>query len=82
MKLERTVLILDLYGEEISLKRPTFLEAEQYQEQLRASEKTDETTSVLKSFLEKMGLPKEKFESLEFDHVALILESLLTPKKK
>lgn len=82
MKLERTKIELELYGEVFNLRKPTFKEAREYREELTKLGSESDATVVIESFLEKMGLPKEKFQDLEFDHVNEIMEFLLISKKK
>lgn len=82
MKLVRTSLEIDFYGEKITLRCPTYKEGKDYRDQLSALEKDADATEVLMNFLEKMGLPKEKFMELEFSHVNEVMEFLLGTKKK
>jgi len=82
MKLEKAKIELDMYGEIIALRKPTFQEAREYRDDLKKLSESEDASLIIQKFLEKMGLPEGKFNDLEFDHVNEILDVIMSPKKK
>ncbi len=82
MKLVKTVIELEVYGQTVSLKKPTYREAQEYRDALKKLSDNEDAGSVMIEFLSKMGLPKEVFEQLELGHVNEIMEALTDTKKK
>lgn len=81
MKLQRTVIELELYGEKFTLRKPTFKEASEYKDKLLKLDPNDDATEIMKGMLELLGLPKAKFDELELDHVNELMQVLLYSKK-
>jgi hypothetical protein len=82
MKLEKTKLQIEIYGEQLELRAPNYLEASEYRMALNNLSEKSEATEIIKGFLIKLGLTEAVFNSLEMGHVQDILEYVLTPKKK
>lgn len=82
MKLVKTIIDLEVYGQNVQLKKPTFNEAQEYREQLLKLGESDSAAEVMKAFLNKMGLPLEIFDQLEIAHVSELMEALTDSKKK
>ncbi len=81
MKLQRTVIELDLYGEKLTQRKPTFAEASEYRKQLLSLSESEDASGLMANLLESLGLPKDKFQSLEFDHVNEIMQAVVYSKK-
>lgn len=82
MKLEKTKFQIEIYGQQIELRAPNYLEASEYRQALTNLTEKAEATEIIKGFLGKLGLSEDVFNSLEMGHVQEILEFVLTPKKK
>lgn len=81
MKLVRTVFEIELDDKKFSLRKPTFKESQQYREDLLKMGENGDAAQVMMSFLENLGLPKEVFETLEFDHITQIMDAVTGSKK-
>ena len=81
MKLVKSILELEVYGEKVELRKPTFKEAQSYRDELIKLGESGDATEVMVNFLEKLGLKKEIFDSLELAHVNQIMD-LVTGSKK
>lgn len=82
MKLEKTKVELEIYGEKVAMKLPTYKEATEYRTELNALPTSSDAAEVIKKFLVAMGLPEAMFDQLEMNHVTEVLEFILAPKKK
>lgn len=82
MKLVKTIIDLEVYGQKVELKKPTFKEAQEYRDQLLKLTDSESSVEVMKMFLNKMGLPLETFDELEIAHVSELMEALMDSKKK
>jgi len=82
MKLVKTIIDLDVYGEKVELKKPTYKEAQDYRDELLKLKDNESATEVMKQFLFKMGLPLNTFDQLEIAHVSELMEALTDSKKK
>jgi hypothetical protein len=79
LKLERTKLKIDLYGEIIEASKPTYGEVEALERELKeAKEDQPKITAVVKGFLGRSGIDASK---VEVEHLFQIIE-LITGKKK
>lgn len=82
LKLTRSILKLDIYGEIVELKKPTFGEVESLEKMIKESSgDSEKTKEVLKSFLTSCGLQPELMQKMELEHVFQVVE-LLSGKKK
>lgn len=81
MKLVRTVFEIELDDKKFSLRKPTFKESQKYREDLLKMGENGDAAQVMASFLENLGLPKEVFETLEFDHITQLMEAVTGSKK-
>ncbi len=82
MKLVRTVLEVDVYGEKITLRRPNYKEAQAYRDSLKKIGEESDATDLVMEFLETLGMPKEVFLRLELAHVNQIMEVIAGVEKK
>jgi hypothetical protein len=82
MKLVKSKIELEIYDQKCELRKPTFGEAQEYRNQLKALPENEDASLVMKNFLVKMGLPAELFDALELGHVAEIMEVVTDSKKK
>ena len=82
MKITRTVIEVEIYGEAVKLKRPNYKETQDYRENLKKLAEHEDAGPVMKSFLVKMGLPEGLFEELEMTHISDILDLISGSKKK
>ncbi len=82
MKLVRTVIEAEIYGNTYSIKKPTYKEVEEYREELMKENQSNTAAEIMCNFLDKMGLPKEVFSQLEIAHVSEIMDAVLDAKKK
>lgn len=82
MKIERSVIDLEIYGTKCQLKAPTFKQYQQYSESLKAlgNDKDTDASSSMKTFLEMLGLPEGIFEQLEVNHIVELMDAV-TKKK-
>jgi hypothetical protein len=72
---------LDLYGEAFKLRYPNVDDAEKLN--LSIKEKGDDgEVEAICSFLDGLGLPKEKAKAMEIEHLMLLVEDLVPNKKK
>lgn len=84
MKLVRTVFEIELDEQKFELRKPKFKETQQYRESLlKIGESGDSATvmTVMQEFLELLGLPVGVFETLEFDHITQLMETVAGSKK-
>lgn len=81
MKIVKTKIDVEIYGEQISLRKPSVLETKQYREDLKKLDENADASDVMQSFLEKMGLPKELYVQLELGHIVEILDLITSAKK-
>lgn len=79
LKLERTKLKIDLYGEIVEIKKPTYGEVEWLESEIKeASGDEEKAKTIVKKFFVTLGLDPS---NIEVDHLFQILE-LITGKKK
>jgi hypothetical protein len=83
MKLEfkKRLLEIDLYGEAITMSFPTVSQFKGYQKKLKEAGADGEVDTMLE-FLCDLGLPKDKMDEMEPDHLKQVLEVLSGSKKK
>lgn len=79
IKLERKKLKIEIDGGEYELRFPTAIERQRYAD--ASSEEKNALTETI-AFLVTLGLPKDVVESMEIDHMFLILEEFRPDKKK
>jgi len=78
MEFKKRVLKVKVYGEEIELTYPTVGQFKSFQKKLDG----DVTLDDMIDFLEMLGMKKEITESLEPEHLNLIIQELTGSEKK
>lgn len=81
LELKRKKINVKLDGQSYPLTVPTLREADKYQARAKKAGDEGKELELLFDFLNERGLPKEVIESLEVDHVNLLVEHLLGVKK-
>jgi len=81
MKLVRTVFEIELDEQKFELRKPKFKETQQYRESLLKIGESGDAAAVMQEFLVLLGLPVGVFESLEFDHITQLMETVTGSKK-
>ena len=81
MKLVRTVFEIELDEQKFELRKPKFKETQQYRESLLKIGESGDAAIVMQEFLELLGLPVGVFETLEFDHITQLMETVTGSKK-
>lgn len=81
LELKRRVINVKLDGHNYPMTAPTIKEADSYQAKAKKAEDEGTQVELLFSFLIERGLPKDVIETLEVDHVNMIIEHLLGVKK-
>ena len=81
LELKRKKINVKLDGQNYPMTVPTLREADKYQHRAKAAEKEGKTLDLLFDFLGERGLPKDVIETLEVDHVNMLVEHLLGIKK-
>jgi len=79
LKLVKNVIRVDVYGEKIEISKPNIKQVIEYQKKVKEDE---ENVEVVLDFLAELGLPKDKAYSLTPDDLQLIVEALVSSKKK
>lgn len=81
MKLVRTIFEVEIDNKKFELRKPTYKESQQYREELLKLGETGDAGLVMIGFLEKLGVPKDVFETLEFDHITQLMDAVTGSKK-
>jgi LPS O-antigen subunit length determinant protein (WzzB/FepE family) len=81
MKLVKSFLEIEIYGEQAKIRVPNYKEFQEYRNKLKNMGEQDDAAEVMKEFLCSLGLSKEIFDQLELDHIAQIMEALTSKKK-
>lgn len=81
MKLVRTVFEIEIDDTKFELRKPKFKETQAYRESLLKIGESGDAATVMQEFLELLGLPLGVFESLEFDHITQLMETVTSSKK-
>lgn len=81
MKLVRTVFEIELDDKKFELRKPKFKETQAYRESLLKIGESGDAATVMQEFLELLGLPLGVFETLEFDHITQLMETVTASKK-
>lgn len=85
LKLERTVIKAEIYGQQVSLSRPKFgkaLALESELSKLQEAKDIQGQISLMKGFLAECGCPSELVDELEIEHLSQLIEVLSGSKKK
>lgn len=83
LKFERRVLKLDLYGESYNVAFPTKKQGTKLAEKAKDAENGDDKgAEAVIDLLAELGLPKEKSEEMEIEHLTELVEMLFPSKKK
>ena len=78
LKFSRRKIDLELYGEKFSVNFPTAQEINQYAKDYEnVSKEAGAEFDLSLVLLEKLGLPKEKAQSMEIGHIEQLLDMLL-----
>ena len=80
LDLKRTKIELKIDGNVLGLTRPSVSQFEQYQKDYTGVEESEQL-NVMRSFFETLGMPKAIFDSLEIEHLQLIVEAISGQKK-
>lgn len=81
LKLQRTVLKLDIYGNLFEIAKPTYAFAKEWQAKVKDMSE-EEVASYTVELLQSFGIPKDIIESLEIEHLGMIIEAIFGAKKK
>jgi hypothetical protein len=81
LELKRKVVNVKLDGQSYALTVPNLKEVEKYSSEAKDVSDPHKNLSILCSFLEKRGLPKAVVESLEVEHLNLLIDNLMGLKK-
>lgn len=83
MKLEfkKRKLDIDLYGEAVEMQFPTVKQYKDYQEKIKSADK-DRDYQIMIDFMIELGLPADKIDDMEPEHLGQIMETLSGSKKK
>lgn len=79
LKLVKNIIRVDVYGEKIEISKPNIKQVMDYQKKVK--DDSDDLEIVL-DFLAELGLPKDKAYTLTPDDLQLIVEALVSSKKK
>jgi hypothetical protein len=78
---ERSKVEAVIYGQKVTLKKPTIGQIERLQADMKSTE-GKENIAVMKKFGTELGLPLDMCDSLEVDHFLELIEHLTASKKK
>jgi hypothetical protein len=81
MKLERTKISLEIYGEKYPVRRPSVKEVEALERDIKKKSKSDGELILMKKFLVNVGLPMRVLDDLEANHLLQVAEFLTGVKK-
>lgn len=82
LKLERTKLAVDAYGEMIELTKPSLFEVMEIEEKITAANKdSKEISKIMIGFLKSAGMPDKLLHSMEMGHVLVVCEAIMGKKK-
>lgn len=79
MKLEKTIIEVEVYGQKFELKKPNFKQSQAYREELLKAD--SDVAKCMKDYLEILGMPAGLFEELEVDHITQIMDLVSSVKK-
>lgn len=82
LKLERTKVLVDAYGEMVELSKPSLYEVIELEDRLKIIK--EDGKAVIKEmieFLKRRGFPENLISSMEPDHIAQVIEALSGKKK-
>ena len=82
MKLVKTEIKAEIYGNEYTIKMPTYKQVDEYKIKLYSETEDKNVSNIMGDFLSPLGLPKDVFDQLEISHVAQIMDMVLDSKKK
>lgn len=80
-KFTRSVLELEIYGQEYKLGKLTLDEAQEFGKETKDLDDQARGEKLL-GLLEKKGLPKDLILSMEVDHITELVNLLMPAKKK
>lgn len=82
LKLERSKIAIDVYGEMVECTRPSLDEAIALEAEINeAKGDSAKMLSVMKAFLSRCGFPEKLTGSMETGHLFLVIEALSGKKK-
>lgn len=77
---ERTKLKLSIYGSEYEIHKPTYGQAAQLQENIKAGGE-EKSMLIMKEFLVGLGLSADLIDNMELSHVLQLIEYISGKKK-
>lgn len=81
LKFERSKVSVEIYGEKLELRKPTFGESVELSKKIKENGGEENSTEIIMQFLESLGLPKQLLQSMEAEHVVTLLEHISGKKK-
>jgi len=81
LKIERTKISLEIYGEKINVRRPNVEEVEAMEEKLGNKKDKDSNLKKIRELMASLGLPQKVIKGLETEHLFKVLEFLIGAKK-
>jgi len=81
LKLEKTKSSIDLYGEVFELRCVSVSDSEALSKSLKDLKEEEELPMLVK-FLDDLGLPEAKTQSMEVAHLKQVIEYIMPSKKK
>lgn len=77
LKLERSKVIVDAYGEMVELTKPSLFEVMELEEKIKSlSEQPTELVKEMIAFLVRRGFPEALIKSMEAGHVMEVCQAL------
>lgn len=80
LQFKRTIFKIDLYGQSYEMRKPTVVEAVNFQKNLTGTE--SDQLSRLTDFFVSLGLPKEAIDQMEVEHLVTLAAEISASSKK
>lgn len=81
LKLQKSKVRLDIYGELFEIDKPTYGFAKEWQSKIKGMTEQEVTEYTIQTLVD-FGIPLNVIESLEVDHLAQVVEAIFGAKKK
>jgi hypothetical protein len=81
LKIEKTKVEIELYGEAYSLSRPTVRQSQDYGKKVKDAS-DQETSDLVIDLLDSCGLPKKVTLDMEMEHLEMVIGALIPSSKK